>query len=74
MSGLYKKLLQANTTVSNRQTRCIEAPLRWLDISMNDIVLMHRMQRGKKRMEVITHIRNHECPVLDPKVGMRKEG
>ena len=41
---------------------------------MNDVVFMHRMQCSKERSKVVSHICNHECSILDPKVGMGKEG
>lgn len=60
--------------VSDRQAGSVEASLRRLNIPMNNVVFMHRMQCGKKRSEVMSHIRNHKGSILDPKVGMRKEG
>lgn len=41
---------------------------------MDDVVFMYRMQCGKKRFEVMTHISNHKRAILNPEVGMRKEG
>lgn len=46
----------------------------WLNIPMENPMLVNRVKCSEQRPEVMAHIRYHECTVLNAEIAMREKG